>query len=110
MRVVFLLGMQGQRFCIECIVTALLIHGDARRIESIPIILAKNSARSRLMVFLSQKHGVSGRLLGLLTILQSIKPSREIDETMKLLETPEIKQIQATEKNIIQKMMLYNAA
>ena len=101
---------QGQRFCIEYIVTALLIHGDARRIESIPVILAKNSARGRLMVFLSQKHGVSGRLLGLLTVLQSVKPSREIDETMKLLETLKIKQIQASEKNIIQKMRLYNAA
>lgn len=101
---------QGQRFCIEYIITTLLIQNDARRILAIPIILAKNSARSNLIVFLSQKYGVSGRLLGLMRITHKIKPTKEIGEAIELLEILNAKEIPANEKDILQKMRLYNAA
>ena len=101
---------QGQEFCIEYIITALLMQDDARRIEAIPTIIAKHNANSSLMIFLTQKFGIAGRLLGLLKILENIKPMEEIDETIGLLEILNVKEIAADEGSILQKMRLYNAA
>lgn len=50
---------KGNKFCIEYITTAILLQDDARLIEAIPIILAKNSFKSKLMTFLSQKYELS---------------------------------------------------
>ena len=101
---------QGQEFCIEYIITALLMQGDARRIEAIPIILAKHNANSNLLIFLAQKFGLSGRLLGLLKILEKIKPMKETKKTIGLLEALNVEEIKADEESILQKMRLYNAA
>lgn len=101
---------QGREFCIEYLTTSLLLMGDARRLEAIPIILAKNRFRSNLLAFLSQKFGTSGKLLGLLKILQSIRPKSEIDETIEIMEALNVEEISADEKSILQKMRLYNAA
>ena len=101
---------QGQKLCIEYIITALLMQGDARRIEAIPIILAKNNANSKIMIFLAQKFGVSERLLGLLKILAKIKSMKEINRTIRLLEALNVRDIKADERSILQKMRLYNAA
>ena len=101
---------QGQEFCIEYIITALLMQGDARRIETIPIILAKHNANSNLLIFLAQKFGLSGRLLGLLKILEKIKPMKETKKTIGLLEALNVEEIKADEESILQKMRLYNAA
>jgi len=57
---------QGRKICIEYITTALLLQEDARLIEAIPIILAKNNFKSNLLAFLSQKYETSGKLIGLL--------------------------------------------
>jgi hypothetical protein len=100
---------QGTRFCIEYITAAILLQADARLIEAIPIILAKNSFKSNVMAFLSQKFEISGELLGLLKILRAIKPTREITETIDLLETINATEIPADEKSILEKMRLYNA-
>lgn len=101
---------QGQNICIEYIITSLLMQDDARRIEAIPIILAKHNANSSLMIFLSQKFGVSERLLGLLKILAKIKHIKEVDRAIRLLETLNVKEIEADEDSIIQKARLYSAA
>ena len=100
---------QGKKFCIEYITTAILLQGDTRLIEAIPIILAKNSFKSNILAFLSQKFETSGKLLGLLKILQTIKPTRETFEIMDLLETLNTEGIPADEESIMQKMRLYNA-
>jgi hypothetical protein len=100
---------QGRSYCIEYLTTALLVLGDARRLGAIPVILAKNAFRSNLLAFLSQKFGTAGKLLGLLRTLHHIKPSREIGETMVILETFNVKEIPADERSILQKMRLYNA-
>jgi hypothetical protein len=89
--------------------TAILLQDDARLIEAIPIILAKNSFKSNLMTFLSQKFETAGKLLGLLKILQTIKPKREINETIDLLETLNTEEIPADEESVLQNMRLYNA-
>jgi hypothetical protein len=100
---------QGKKFCIEYITTAILLQEDARLIEAIPIILAKNSFKSNILAFLSQKFETSGKLMGLLKILHAIKPTRETTETIDSLETFNTKEIPADEESILQKMRLYNA-
>jgi hypothetical protein len=101
---------QGKKFCIEYVITALLLSGDARRIEAIPIIIAKNDFKSNVMIFLAQKFGLSGRLLGLLRILQDIKHTKEVSRAMRLLEALDVKETQADERSILDKMRLYDAA
>lgn len=100
---------QGKKFCIEYLITALLLLDDPRRLEAIPIVLAKNSFRSNLMAFLSQKFGTAGKLLGLLRILQKIKPSSEIDEALDILKIFTLEETPTDEQSILQKMRLYNA-
>jgi hypothetical protein len=100
---------QGKTFCIEYITTAILLQDDARLTEAIPIILAKNSFKSNTLAFLTQKFETTGKLLGLLKILHTIKPTRETTETKDLLETFNTETIPADEESILQKMRLYNA-
>jgi len=100
---------KGRKFCIEYITTAILLQEDARLIEAIPIILAKNKFKSNMLAFLSQKFETSGKLLGLLKILRTIKPTRETTDTIDFLETFNEKEIPADEESILQKMRLYNA-
>lgn len=100
---------QGKKFCIEYIITALLLSGDARRIEATPIIIAKNDVKSNVMTFLAQKFGVSKRLLGLLRILQDIKCTKETNRTIRLLEALGVKETRADERSILDKMRLYDA-
>ena len=100
---------QGKKFCIEYITTAILLQEDARLTEAIPIVLAKNSFKSNILIFLSQKFNTTGKLLGLLKILHNIKPTREINETIELLETLNAREIPADEESIVQKLRLYNA-
>jgi hypothetical protein len=100
---------QGKNFCVEYIVTALLLQDDSRLMEAIPIILAKNSFKPNVLAFLSQKYEVSGKLLGLLRILDNIKLAQEITKTTELLETLNTKEIPADTESILQKLRLYNA-
>jgi len=101
---------QGKRICIEYIITSLLMQDDARRIVAIPIIIAKNNVNSNVLIFLSQKFGVSGKLLGILKILADIKPTEEINRTISLFESLNVKEIEADKSSILEKMRLYNAA
>jgi hypothetical protein len=99
----------GKKFCIEYIITSILLQEDARLLEAIPIILTKNNFKSNLLAFLSQKYETSGKLLGLLKTLRAIKPMRETAEAIDFLETFSAKEIPADEESILQKMRLYNA-
>ncbi|MGO8806898.1 MAG: hypothetical protein ACLQO7_09910 [Candidatus Bathyarchaeia archaeon] len=101
---------QANKYCIEFIITSLLLSDDARRLEAIPIILAKNNYRSNLLTFLCQKYRISGKLLGLLISLQNIKPNDNIRDTISLLEIlKEEQETPADEESIRRNMMLYNA-
>ena len=101
---------QGKKICIEYIITSLLMQDDARRIAAIPIIIAKNNVNSNVLIFLSQKFGVSGKLLGILKILADIKPAEEINRTISLFEALNVKETEADKSSILEKMRLYNAA
>jgi len=100
---------EGQRICIEYIIASIMMKGDARRIEAIPILLAKNKANHSLLIFLSEKYGLSGRLIGLLKALDKIKPSKETGVTIGILESLKPKEIRANNKSIEEKMRLYGA-
>lgn len=100
---------QGKSYCIEYLTTALLLLEDARRYEAVPIILAKNTFKPNLLAFISQKFGTTGNLLGILKMLQSIKPTNKIEETIRILDVFNVNEIQADERSILQKMRLYNA-
>jgi hypothetical protein len=100
---------EGQRICIEYIIVALMRNVDARRIEAIPILLAKNRANYSLLIFLSQKYGLSGRLIGLLKALNRITPSEENAMAIEILESMKTKEIKANNKSIEERMRLYGA-
>ncbi len=101
---------QGREYCIEYLAISLLLGDDSRRLEAVPIILAKNSFRSNLLAFLSQKYGTSGRLLGILKVLQDIRPKNEVGETIELLVALDVEAVPADEGSILRRMKLYNAA
>lgn len=100
---------QANKYCIEYVVISLLMSGDARRIEAIPIIIAKNGVSSNLLVFLSQKFGQAGKLMGLLKILEKTKQIKEVGKAIRLLEILNVNEIESDEEAILQKMRLYNA-
>ena len=66
---------RGMDICIEYVVISILLGGDARRIEAIPVILAKNSVNYNVLAFLSQKYDLSSKLLGLLKTLYKFTPN-----------------------------------
>ncbi len=100
---------QGRKFCIEYIVTSLLLREEARGVDAAAVILAKNSFSSGGIAFLSQKFEVSSRLLGILEVLRLIKPRMEIENAEKILKTINPQMIAADEDSIKQKLELYNA-
>jgi hypothetical protein len=103
---------QGKLICIEYIVTAIMFQNDARRIDAIPIILAKNSDKTNydLLLFLARKYGFGGRILGILRTLRNLVAHgmKEIDEPIRLLDAMKVEEIKANEKNIKEKLRLYN--
>ena len=101
---------QANKYCIEYIITSILLSNDARRSEAIPIILSKNQFRSNLLAFLCQKYRTTGKLLGLLKSLQNIQPNDKIRDTISLLEVfKEEQEIPADEESMMRNMRLYNA-
>ena len=100
---------QGKKFCIEYIITAILLQEDARRTEAIPIILAKTKHNSNVLAFLSQKFDTAGKLLGLLYVLQEIKPTSETQDTIAFLKAFNPEVLPADKESILQKMRLYHA-
>jgi len=100
---------QGKKFCIEYIITAILLQDDVRRTEAIVVILAKNNFKSNVLAFLSQKFQTAGKLIGILKTLHEIKPTTEIEETIDILKAYNIDELPANEESIRQKLRLYNA-
>lgn len=99
---------QGNKICIEYIITSLLISDEVRRLEAIPLIIAKNSFNCNLLVFLVQKFGQEGKLLGILKILQNIKKIKEVSKAIKSLEMFKVKEIMFDKESVLQKLRLYN--
>lgn len=100
---------EGEKICVEYVITSILMAEDARRINSVPILLTKKKAEYNLLIFLSQKYSLLPRLLGILIALNNISPTREGSQAIQILETLRIQEEKADEKGIEQMMALYNA-
>ncbi|MDG6995827.1 MAG: hypothetical protein JRN52_07885 [Nitrososphaerota archaeon] len=97
--------------CIELIITSILLKGVARRIEAIPILLAKNEPNYNLLIFLSEKYGVSSKLLGLLKSLEKERiSSTPRKEAITILESIGTKEEIGTKKiDMFEKLRLYSS-
>jgi len=100
---------EGTKFCIEYVTTCLLLREEARGLDALAVILAKNSFNSNLLAFLSRKYEVSPQLLGILEVLRQTKPKTEVDNTVRILKAINTQEIPADETSIKQKLELYNA-
>ncbi len=98
-----------ESICIEYVITSILMKTEARRIIAAPIILLKNKTNYNILIFLSQKYKLSGKLLGLLKVLNKNRPMKEIKEAVTNLKALNVKEIKADEETIMEKMKLYNA-
>ena len=76
---------EGEKICLEYIITSILITGDARRSDAIPTLLTKNNASYSLLIFLSQKYDLSPKLLGILRALNNIAPNNETAQAIETL-------------------------
>ncbi len=101
--------VEGKKFCIEYIVTSLLMREEARGLDAVAVILAKNNFNSNLLSFLSQKYEVSPRLLGILKVLGQTNPKSEVENTLKILKAINPQELPADKESILQKLELYNA-
>jgi len=95
---------------IEYIITSILLQEDIRKIEAIPIILAKkeNTVNYNLLLFLSQKFGTTSKLLGILIALNQFKHLQGVRNAIRNLKALKIEEIEANLEDLGQKMKLYN--
>lgn len=101
--------VEGKKYCVEYIATALLLREEARGLDAVAVILAKNNFNSNLLGFLSQKYEASPTLLGILEVLGQTASKPEVEDTLKILKavTPQV--VPADKESIRQKLELYNA-
>jgi len=99
----------GKKFCVEYITTSLLLREDARGIDAVAVILAKNRFNSNLLSFLSQKYQTAPKLLGILKILRQTNPKPQVNDVVKILKAVNLQELPADETSIKQKLELYHA-
>ena len=100
---------EGQDIGIEYVVAAVLLKGDARRIQAIPVILAKNQANYDVLLFLAKKYGVQGQLYGLLRVLAKNDANQDLQHALRMVEIARVKEVLANEAGIEEMMRTYNA-
>jgi DNA-binding PadR family transcriptional regulator len=103
------LPKEGQDIGIEYVVAAVLLKGDARRIQAIPVILAKNQANYGVLLFLAKKYGVQGQLYGLLRVLAKHDENQDLQHALRMAETARVKEVLANEAGIEEMMRTYHA-
>lgn len=101
---------KGEDFCVEYTISGMITQGDARRIEAVPILLAKNTVNYDLLTFLSEKFRFSGMLLQLFKVFAEITgEKKDLEDAKKTLEGMNVEAAQVDKRSIIEKMRLYNA-
>ena len=100
----------GENIGTEYITTSILLKGDARKRDAIPIILAKNADKTNydLLLFLSKKYSVLEKLFSYLKILYEVKPSDKLRECIYMLKHSGISEAKIDIKDVRKKMRLYN--
>lgn len=97
--------------CIEYTIAAMIAQGDARRMEAVPVLLAKNSVNYDMLIFIIKKFKLSERLMGLLQALGEIIPEKkDVQYAIKVMKEMKIEAEPADKISIMEKMRLYNAA
>ena len=102
---------QGKLFCMEYAISSIMFHDDARRMDAIPVIIAKNPKISYgLLLFLARKYGFGGKMLGILRTMRNLvaRGMKTVDEPIRLLEAMRIEEVKANTKSIKEKLRLYN--
>lgn len=101
----------GKDICVEYIVAAMIAKGDARRIEAVPVVLAKQEDRMNydVLLFLAQKYNLSEMLLGLLRAYAEILHDKRAMDAVGLMDQMKIKEARVDKTAIREKMKLYNA-
>ncbi|MGI0046763.1 MAG: hypothetical protein ACREBB_06195 [Nitrosotalea sp.] len=103
---------QGTSICIEYIISTIMLQNDARRMNAISVILAKNSGKTNydLLFFLARKYDFGGKILGILRALRNLMAHgmAEIDNPIKLLEAMKIEEIKSDPKRMKEMLRLYN--
>jgi hypothetical protein len=103
---------KGKSYAIETIIISLMLSGDARRMEAIPVILSKNRERGRkpiynLLIFLAIKYRKEEKIQAYLKLLNTGKNRENIDAT-DIMTALGIKPAKIDEQTIRQKMRLYH--
>jgi len=98
---------ESEKICLELIIADILISGTSRKKEAIPILLSKNKASYPLLFFLCKKYNKLDVLLGFLRALNKIKSTREVENTIKILENIGTEEKKVDYKPIKEKMDLY---
>jgi hypothetical protein len=103
---------EGRQICIEYTIASIMFRKDARRIDAIAIILAKNTKRTNydLLLFISRKYEFAEKILGILKSLRNLVAHAKmaVEEPIKLLETMNIEEIKADEKRMKDRLKLYH--
>lgn len=100
-----------KEICIEHTVAAMMAQGDARRIEAVPVLLAKNTVNYDMLIFLAKKFKLIGKLMGLIQALSEIIPEKkDLQYAIKVMKEMRVEAELADRTSILEKMRLYNAA
>ncbi len=100
----------ASNICLESLIAEILLQGNARMTEAVPVLLAKNKPIYALLIFLCRKHGTLGKLLGLMSAMNKLKKDDALEKHINLIkDVLEEKEQKADEKSIRRKMELYNA-
>lgn len=103
---------KGRQICIEYTIAAMMFSKDARRIDAIAIILAKNTKSTNydLLLFISRKYEFAEKILGIIKSLRNLVAHAKmvVEEPIKLLEAMNIGEIKADEKRMKDRLKLYH--
>jgi hypothetical protein len=100
-----------KEICIEYTVAAMMAQGDARRIEAVPVLLAKNTVNHDMLIFLARKFKFIEKLMGLIQALSDIIPEKkDLQYAIKVMKEMRIEAEPADRTSILEKMRLYHAA
>lgn len=103
---------EGKQICIEYVLASMMLSKDARRIDAITIILAKNTKSTNydLLLFISRKYGFAEKILGIMKSLRNIVAHTKmvVEEPIKLLEAMNIEEMKVDEKRMKDRLKLYH--
>ena len=94
---------QGKPIGIEYLITSILVKKDnIRRLEAIPIILAKNKEKINytLLVFLVTKFKMILQLHNILKVLDEFTPTKEVKEVMSEIKDTVLKKVKTDQQAI----------